>query len=380
MANTYANTPVLSKIKVGTQTYYLKDLDARGILDSYKGAVNYDVDTTFNADAENLATEKAITAYLEGQIAGLTGAMHFVGIVGELSEVTNPQDGDVAIVGTTEYVYANGEWKELGDEGTLVRKSFTIAGIDMMDNITASELQTALSLKALAYKDSVSGTIQVITAVGDHTYTPEGDVAVTLSQTPTAIESTGTITPAGSVTGTVVAEGTVSAPTISVVPATAKVQHITSVGSLPTYQKAVYVAPSIGEASTSAFAVNGMVAEVSAEDNETLMITNAAKAQAVTSCGEFNAGSYTDAVFSAGSLPVLGAEQTVVTGITSATASAPQFTGSEASIAATFAGNEAAISVNGSYDKAAVQSASFTGTQATIEHNLTQESKTITAS
>lgn len=380
MANTYANTPVLSKIKVGTQTYYLKDLDARGILDSYKGAVNYDVDTTFNDKADNLATEKAIAAYLEGKIAGLTGAMHFVGVVTDLSEITSPKDGDVAIVGTTEYVYANGEWKELGDEGTLVRKTFTIAGIDMMDNITASELQTALSLKALAYKDSVSGSIQVITAVGNHTYTPEGDVAVTLSQTPTAIESTGKLTPAGSVTGSVIAEGTVSAPTISVVPATAKVQHITSVGSLPSYTKAVYVAPSIGEASTSAFAVNGMVAEVSAEDNETLMITNAAKAQAVTSCGEFNAGSYTEAEFNAGSLPVLGAEQTVVTGITSATASAPVFSGSEATIAATFAGNEAAISVSGSYDKAAVQSASFTGTEATIEHNLTQESKTITAS
>lgn len=379
MANTYANTPVLSKVKIGEQTYFLKDADARAILDSYKGAVNYDVDTTFDKTKENLATEKAIAAYLEGQIAGLTGAMHFVGIKEALPAVGESHDGDVAIVGTTEYVFAAGEWKELGDEGTLVRKTFTIAGIDMVDNITAAELQAALSLKALAYKDSASGSIEVITAVGDHTYTPEGDVAVTLSQTPTAIQSTGTITPAGNVTGTVTAAGTVTAPTITVTPSTATVQHIANVGSLPSLTPASYTAPSLGDAVTSGFAVNGMIANV-AENTETLTFTNAATAQAVTDRGAFNAGSYKAAEFSAGSLPTLGAEQTVVTGITSATATAPKFNGTETAISATFAGNEAAVSVSGSYDKAAVQSASFTGTQATIEHTVTKENKTVTVS
>ena len=379
MANTYANTPVLSKVKIGEQTYFLKDADARAILDSYKGAVNYDVDTTFDKTKENLATEKAIAAYLEGQIAGLTGAMHFVGIKEALPAVGESHDGDVAIVGTTEYVFAAGEWKELGDEGTLVRKTFTIAGIDMVDNITAAELQTALSLKALAYKDSASGSIEVVNGVEDHTYTPEGSVSVSLSQTATPITSSGTITPEGSVTGTVTAAGTVSAPTITVTPSTATVQHIASVGSLPSLTPASYTAPSLADAVTSGFAVNGMIADV-AEDTETLTFTNAATAQAVTDRGAFNAGSYTAAKFSAGSLPTLGAEQTVVTGITSATATAPTFNGTETAISATFAGNEAAVSVSGSYDKAAVQSASFSGTEATIKHTVTKESKTVTVS
>lgn len=379
MANTYANTPVLSKVKIGEQTYFLKDADARAILDSYKGAVNYDVDTTFHADQENLATEKAIAAYLEGQIAGLTGAMHFVGIKEALPAVGESNDGDVAIVGTTEYVFAAGEWKELGDEGTLVRKTFTIAGIDMVDNITAAELQTALSLKALAYKDSASGSIEVVNGVENHTYTPEGSVSVTLSQTATSITSSGAITPEGSVTGTVTAAGTVTAPTITVTPSTATVQHIASVGTLPSLTPASYTAPSLGDAVTSGFAVNGMIADV-AEGSETLTFTSAATAQAVTDRGAFNAGSYTAAEFSAGSLPTLGAEQTVVTGITSATATAPTFNGTETAISATFAGSEAAVSVSGSYDKAAVQSASFTGTQATIEHTVTKESKTVTVS
>lgn len=379
MANTYANTPVLSKVKIGEQTYFLKDADARAILDSYKGAVNYDVDTTFDKTKENLATEKAIAAYLEGQIAGLTGAMHFVGIKEALPAVGESNDGDVAIVGTTEYVFAAGEWKELGDEGTLVRKTFTIAGIDMVDNITAAELQTALSLKALAYKDSASGSIEVVNGVEDHTYTPEGDVSVTLSQTATPITSTGAITPAGSVTGTVTAAGTVTAPTITVTPSTATVQHIANVGSLPSLTPASYTAPSLGDAVTSGFAVNGMIADV-AEGSETLTFTSAATAQAVTDRGAFNAGSYTAAEFSAGSLPTLGAEQTVVTGITSATATAPTFNGTETAISATFAGNEAAVSVSGSYDKAAVQSTSFSGTEATIKHTVTKESKMVTVS
>lgn len=379
MANTYANIPVLSKVKIGEQTYFLKDADARAILDSYKGAVNYDVDTTFHADQENLATEKAIAAYLEGQIAGLTGAMHFVGIKEALPAVGESNDGDVAIVGTTEYVFAAGEWKELGDEGTLVRKTFTIAGIDMVDNITAAELQTALSLKALAYKDSASGSIEVVNGVEDHTYTPEGSVSVSLSQTATPITSSGTITPEGTVTGKVTAAGTVTAPTITVTPSTAKVQHIANVGSLPSLTPASYTAPSLGDAVTSGFAVNGMIADV-AEGSETLTFTSAATAQAVTDRGAFNAGSYKAAEFSAGSLPTLGAEQTVVTGITSATATAPTFKGTETAISATFAGNEASVSVSGSYDKAAVQSASFSGTQATIEHTVTKGNKTVTVS
>lgn len=379
MANTYANTPVLSKVKIGEQTYFLKDADARAILDSYKNAVNYDVDTTFHADQENLATEKAIAAYLEGQIAGLTGAMHFVGIKEALPAAEKSNDGDVAIVGTTEYVFAAGEWKELGDEGTLVRKTFTIAGIDMVDNITAAELQTALSLKALAYKDSASGSIEVVNGVEDHTYTPEGSVSVTLSQTATPITSSGSITPAGNVTGKVTAAGTVTAPTITVTPSTATVQHIDNVGTLPSLTPASYTAPSLGDAVTSGFAVNGMIANV-AEGSETLTFTSAATAQAVTDRGAFNAGSYKAAEFSAGSLPTLGAEQTVVTGITSATATAPTFNGTETAISATFAGTEAAVSVSGSYDKADVQSASFTGTQATIEHTVTKENKTFTVS
>lgn len=39
MTYTYANTPVLSKIKIGDNYYYMKDADVRAILDTFNNAI-----------------------------------------------------------------------------------------------------------------------------------------------------------------------------------------------------------------------------------------------------------------------------------------------------------------------------------------------------
>lgn len=409
MAYDYKNLPVLSKVKIGDEIYYLKDAEVRALIDTFGDAVTYNVDTTFSASSDNLATSKAVANYLEGAIAGLTGAMHFVGVKDELP--VNGSNGDVVIVGTAEYVWTTDKgWVLIGDEGVYatvsgveaayVKKTLTIAGIDLADAITADELKTALGLKALAYKDSASGTIEgVVTGVKDATYTPAGSVAVTLNHASTAMASSGSFTPAGTVSGNVTAagsvaiarddangvavSGTVSAPAITVTPNTAEVQHIASVGQLPSYTGAQYTAPSVSEASAQ-FASEGVVASVGAD--EMLVFSDAGKASALTTTN-FSAGSYVPAEFDAGALPTLGTAQTVVTGIASATASAPTFTGdkfgatfsgSEVAIAATFAGKEGNVSVSGNYDKAGVESAKFTGTEATISHGVTTGNKTVT--
>ena len=389
MANIYSNTPVMAKVKIGNEIYWLKDADVRALLDTYGNAVKYDVDTTFAADSENLATSKAIAAYLEGAIAGLTGAMHFVGVVDELP--AEAAAGDIVIVGTAEYVYDGAKWVEIGDEGVYatkagvekdyVKKTVTIANIDLADNITADELKAALELKALAYKDSASATLNdYATGINGAEYTPAGAVEVKLNATSTAITSEGSFTPAGNVTGNVTAvgtvsiarddangvavSGTVSAPTITVTPATAQIQHINSVGALPSYTAAQYVAPSVAEAKAQ-FASEGLVAAMDTEDTEMLVFSAAGKADALTGTG-FNAGSYTAAEFNAGALPTFGDAQTVVTGITSATATAPvfsgdkfgaTFSGSEVAIDAAFAGTAGNVSVSGNSDTAGVESA-----------------------
>lgn len=422
MAYTYANLPVLSKFKIGENTYYLKDADVRTILDTFGNAVTYNVDATVTAESANLATQDAIVKYVASQIGDLASAMSFRGafsaVEGQTAEevlaaqITDPASGDVALVGTAEYIYSNEAWVLFGDEGVYatianveanyVKKTLTIAGIDLADAITAEELQTALGLGALAYKDSASGTVEgVVTGVSDASYTPTGEVSVTLSQTSTAMTSSGQYTPAGTISGTTTAagsvtlarddangvqvSGTVSAPTITVTPATAEVQHIDSLGTLPSYIAAQYTAPSVTEAS-SQFASEGIVAAIDETDTEMLVFSAAGKAAALTSTG-FNAGSYTAASFDAGALPSFGTAQTVVTGIVSAEASAPQFTGdkfgatfagTEAQIAATFAGQEGTVNVSGNYDKAGVESTGFTGTEATISHEVTTGNKTVT--
>lgn len=412
MAYTYEHLPVLSKVKIGDVVYYLKDADVRKILDTYGSAVTYNVDTTFNKDSDNLATSKAVATFLENAITGLSGAMHFAGIKEELPASAN--NGEVVIVGTAEYVWSNDKsggagWILIGDEGVYatisgveaayVKKTLTIAGINLEDAITTDELKTALGLKALAYKDSASGIIEgVVTGVKDAKYTPAGSVAVTLNHTSTAMASTGSFTPAGSVSGNVTAAGTVaiarddvngvavsgsiSAPTITITPSTTEVQHIDSLGTLPSYTAAQYTAPSVAEAKAK-FASEGIVASVNGEE---LVLTAAGKADALTATG-FDAGSYVAAEFNAGALPTLGAVQTVVTGIASATSSAPVFTGdkfgatfsgSEVAIAASFSGQEGTVNVSGNYEKAGIESASFTGTEATISHEVTTGSKSVT--
>ena len=415
MAYTYENLPLLSKVKVGSQVYYLKDAEVRKILDTFGNVVTYNVDTTFNAESANLATSKAVAAYLETAIAGLTGAMHFVGVEAELPASGN--NGDIVIVGTAEYVWSDEKtggagWILIGDEGVYatvagsdakyVPMTRTIAGLDLKSDLTVMQLQNALGLKALAYKDSASGTItDVVTGVQDAEYTPAGSIENTVSHTSTPMSAAGSFTPAGNVTGNVVAagsvaiarddangtavSGTVSAPSVTVTPTTTKVQHIDSLGQLPSYTAAQYVAPSVSEASAQ-FASEGLVAALDGTDSEMLVFSAAGKAAALTGTG-FNAGSYTAASFDAGKLPTLGAEQTVVTGIEKAEASAPVFTGdkfgatfsgSQVSIDAAFAGTAGEVSVSGNYDKATSVAGTFSGTKATISHEVEVGSKSVT--
>lgn len=415
MAFEFKNLPVFSKVKIGDVVYYLKDAELRSIVDGFKDAVNFNVDTTFSVSSENLATSKAIATYLEGAIAGLTGAMHFIGVKDSLPATGS--NGDIVIVGSAEYVWSDEKtegagWILIGDEGvyatitgvaqTYVPKTRQIAGIDLIDDISVDEIKTALGLKALAYKDSAAGEISTIDSVTIGAHTPEGDVTTTLSHTATTVESTGTYTPEGTVSGTTTAKGSVSLaeveeggvqiaglvskPAITVTPSTTAVQHIASLGTLPSYTAAQYTAPSVSE-SKAAFASEGVVATIAEDDAECLVFSAAAKVNALTTTG-FNAGSYTEASFNAGALPSYGEAVNVVTGISAELAEAPVFTGrkydagftGEASeVTGTLAGTEKAVNVSGNYDKASSAASTFAGKEiAAAEASVVRTAKTIT--
>ena len=242
----YENTNTLKKLTVGGATYFLKDADLRKLVESFGSVVYKDVVTTFNEDGADIATEAATAAYIKEKIAGLQGAMHFVGVTGARTEGDTdlqviekfytakgvlPAAGDVILVSDNakEYICsaagataAAATWEEVGDQtiyltiaaaaATYTPMTRTIAGIDLKDDITAEEMKTALGLKALAYKDTASGSVDVIDTINNITvgkageYNVAGQTTVDVAQTFTALD----VTPAGNVT---VTAGTAAAAT-----------------------------------------------------------------------------------------------------------------------------------------------------------------------
>lgn len=71
----------------------------------------------WQSDNYDASTNKAITkSDLDAAVAGLSGAVHFIGVKESLPASGN--NGDIVIVGNKEYVYStsDNEWHELGDE------------------------------------------------------------------------------------------------------------------------------------------------------------------------------------------------------------------------------------------------------------------------
>ena len=377
------NVPVVSKLTIAGKTYYLKDAEARELLATLGTAAKKDVAAGVSADEQGLVTG----AQVQAAIANLAGAMHFKGVVESLP--AKAEDGDVYIVGVKEYVWANGAFHELGDESIYALKTITIGTQDLSANINLDTLATDMGLGKLAKKDSATGTVSGQTISGLKAKgTTIGSIAVELTQTATAADLTksdyvpeGTISANVTATGSVAiakdAEngvqitGSVSAPTVTVTPATDSIKKVTSVGTLPTKAADTFTANGDDEFT------QGTQASWSAsvDENETLSFSFTANDLPTFTQGA--KASYTEGKFDAGSLPTLANEGTeVVTGITSATASAPVFTGDK--FAATFAGDKVDVNAtfNGaktqvvtgvSYNKAGVDTAATKFTGAAVE-------------
>lgn len=255
----------------------------------------------------------------------VTGAMHYIGISttaitdggtqkptidGEQRTMSASDAGAVCIYGEKEYVWNGSKWQEFGSTG---------------------------SLKALAFKDSASGSFTPSGTVSQPTfsngsvsasgsYTPSGTVSVATNAT---TNKTATVAPAGSGAATYTPGGSVAAPAISVktAGATTTVNSITAVGSLPSWTATV--------------------------SGETLTIG-----------------------WSAGTLPTKGSNTTVKTGDAAYEATAPAFTGTGVRLVtgnipvpdtytATFTGTAGSVEVEGTAT-GTVSKPTFTGTQGTV--------------
>lgn len=371
------NIPVISKLTIGDKTYYLKDAEARELLATLGTAAQKDVAVGVGADEQGLVTG----AMVQAAIAGIASSMHFRGVFTSTAEVTDPAAGDVIIVGVKEYVYGGdpADWHELGDETLYALKTVTIGTQNLSANINLDTLATDMGLGKLAKKDSATGTVagQTITGV-KATGNVTGSIAVALNQTATAATlAKSAYSPAGTIAADVTAtgkvsiakdaengvqiSGSVSAPTVTVTPATDSIKKVTSVGTLPT--KAADIFTANGDDTFTAGSKAAWSANVD-EISETLSFSFTANDLPTFKQGA--KASYTEGTFDAGTLPELAAEGTaVVTGITSATATAPVFTGDK--FTATFTGDKTTVN------------ASFTGTEVQVVSGVTYDKATVNA-
>ena len=358
MAYTYANNDnVLSKVKFGNTTYYLKDAAVRAIMDTFGNVVTFDKATNVTENGTGIVDAALMYDYVGRQIGSIGQALNLL-TESDHDDVENPQTGDFVVESDgKEWLYDGETWRVVGDESSYVLKTTTVAGVDLQDNITVAELQAALGLHALAYMDS--GSVKVTTIDSMNSFTTGKAGSYNVSSTAVSVPATYSaldVTPAGSVeitagtaaaasydktTGITVATaapgdgqsatytpaGEVSVTNVTVTPSNVSVATVTDAGTA--YQ---LTAGSMtqGSDTTSAFATEGVVASIgTGEESETLILTNASTSNAVTASGTVT---YTDPTLS-GSLPTFGS-QSVVGGITSASATA-SFSGTGVVINAT---------------------------------------------
>lgn len=346
MAQTYANNDnVLSKIKFGNNTFYMKDAAVRAILDTFGNATLENVATSIVDGGTGLVTSDQVYDFVNRQI-GAVGDILNLRSESDHTTVESPATGDFIVESDgSEWLYDGTAWREVGSENAYVLKTFKIAGVDMADNITKAELQQALELGALAYLDSGSVKVTTIDSMSKFNTGAAGEYNVVASSVSVpATYSALDVTPAGSVTleagtaaaasydkttsvaisaaapveGTSVANytpaGTVTVSNVTVTPSNVSVATVTDAGTAYQLQ-----AGSMTQAADtkSTFATAGVTVSVDANDAEMLVFTDATTAQAVTASGTVT---YVDPTLS-GSLPTFGSES-VVSGISSASADA----------------------------------------------------------
>ena len=292
-------------------------------------------------------------------------------------------------------------------DATLTKANYTPAG-----KVTGSAISDGSI--AVTLKDSTTKTEATLST---SEFTPAGTIAAKEGGSFSALKTASF----GVAENGVQIEGTVSAPAISLTAADktvatgltgGKVASFTegaftpaaiqdgfyTAGKAATWTGADYTAPTMGEASKAKFASEGVTAAIDAEDAECLTFTTAATSDAVTAQGAFYAGNVNFGTFNGGSATVIDTTkfsggskaadtfvanelQTATTGKVSevsaaALANAPVFTGEKYAVATTAdtalkdvaftATNSATIVDKVEYVKPEIDTATFTGTAATL--------------
>lgn len=120
-------------LKAADKTTLANDIkaakDAADAAQAHSEGVASDLAAEVTAREEADTAQVARIAALEGQIVGLSGAMHFKGIKTEVpTDVSGYVEGDVIIVGNKEYVFNGTEFAEFGDVSAQAQAITALTG------------------------------------------------------------------------------------------------------------------------------------------------------------------------------------------------------------------------------------------------------------
>lgn len=334
-------TPRLSIIKIGNETFYVKDAEARAAIDS-------------------------ITATVGGVMywRGISDTDPTTGIVTIDGEVLTPEAGDVVgynslSSGTQlEYAYNGSTWQEFGSTGTLkalafkdsATGSFVPLGEITSSTFTGNELTSTGTFTPVGTV-SAEFTGDTLTSTGN--FTPEGSVNV--SATDAGIGDTANYTPSGTVggsfvgaqmtsTGTFTPAGSISAPAVT--PTTGSVTEVDQINTVVSEIQNAVKASANSETETLTF-MNLEASDI------TKIAAITTKSATVLTDVDVAAPTFT------------GTEGNVsVSGTTTGSLNGLSFSGNGAVITAAFTGTQGNVSVSGTPE--GTVSADFTGTQGNV--------------
>lgn len=362
-----ADENLLSKVKIGSTIYDLKDADSRTKLTTLIGtnelkalgtAAWRAVAAQISDGDGKIADAATVKAYVDAQIGSIKTFDVVVceAVAAKIPAGAEYRDGETVIIGTMAasaetmkklYMVKNSKsgagsymewisidkgegvspryvWECIGstevDLSNYVQKTQKIAGLALSGDISTADLQNALGLKQLAYKDKADVVASYngasITGVTTAKYTPEGSITLNdLTQTSTAADLTkADYTPAGSVNvtaadnGAVVTGGSINVTVKDAASGTAITDltydnytpagtiAATSAGSFSALKSATF-----GEDSTNGVQIEGTISKpaINVNDDSTDTFVKSLKAGNVDAASidttKFSGGSFTGA-------------------------------------------------------------------------------------
>lgn len=393
MARTYTSTPVLSKVKIGDSSYYLKDADVRALLNGIDDTVWTALGQGFAASVTDtagaLVDSATIKSYVDAQVGALNkfdvrvydslptataDTMYILALVenasavGTYIEYITVRSGEEGA-----YTYA---WEQIGstevDLTNYVQKTTEIAGVQIGTGISAASLSAGLGLGSFATANEGEAAYEGTSITG---VAATGDISGSATLSVTTATATATVTgaeytPAGSITGSAISGGTVTvtltdATEATAISATTATVDVSNGGTV-----------SFTEAADGSFQVGGTNASSAVTfdggSNETVVSsvtyttptlsggTFTANTPTTIDTTKFNGGSaasWTGATFTAGSLAAASTDTFASEGIVATVGS-----GTDAeTLIFTAASTASAVTAQGTYTPGSVNFGTFDG-------------------